>query len=132
MKMRSRDRWMTACAVVALLCGPAAHAQVSSLWESDEPDATVSVRLNARGGCQVWILDKASGKDYYSHCRWWVHGSRVRFRAWDSRDGEGLGALDLEHDRAADTLILHGERDRVLRRVRDGQAGMPLEMRPDR
>lgn len=123
---------LIALALVALLGAPAAHAQVSSLWESDEHDATVSVRLNARGGCQVWILDKASGKDYYSHCRWWVHGSRVRFRAWDSRDGEGLGALDLEHDPAADTLILHGERDRVLRRVRDGQAGMPPELRPER
>lgn len=109
---------MIALALAALLGAPAAHAQVSSLWESDEPDATVSVRLNARGGCQVRILDKASGRDFYSHCRWWVHGSRIRFRFPDARDGEGLGALDLEHDRAADTLVLHGETDRVLRRVK--------------
>lgn len=116
--MRLRHLLSTACALVALAGTPAAHAQVSSLWESDEADATVTVRLNARGGCQVRILDKASGRDFYSHCRWWVHGSRIRFRFPNARDGEGLGALDLEHDRAADALVLHGETDRVLRRVK--------------
>ena len=75
--------------------------------------------MSADGSCEIVAFESVTRQTRKARCRYWIHGSRIRLRANVDRDGEGFNSLDIEHLRDTNTLIVHGDRPRVLRRNTD-------------
>ena len=85
-------------------------------WSTDDERGTVTIQLRADGGCSIYVADSRTESEARKICTYWVHGGRVRLRSRGERIGEGVGALEIEHLRDSDTLVILGETPRVLKR----------------
>ena len=103
-------------AAIAMVSALGARADAwTGVWGIEDDRGTFSIRLNNDSTCEIASVDNLSG-GVRAKCTYWIHGSRVRIRARGVRDGEGLNRLDIEYDPQTQTLILHGDRPRVLTR----------------
>lgn len=91
----------------------------AGVWTHTDDRGTLSLSLGADGGCEIAAFETATRQTRKSRCRYWIDGSRIRLRMNAPRDVEAFNRLDIEHSRDSNTLIVHGDRPRVLRRNTD-------------
>ena len=108
--------------VIALASTVAMSAEGTGAWSFADDQGSLTIHLMSDGTCLISAFHKASGRGERVECTYWLHGSRVRVRVPGQRDGEGYNRLDIEHDPASNSLIVHGEKPRTLKRQLPGQS----------
>lgn len=107
--------------LVFLVVANAASGQPPSFaywaeWGVNDEEGELIIQLRANGQCSVYLADRRTAVERRVECTYWVHGGRVRLRARGEASGHGFNALEIEHLRYADTLVILGDRPRVLAR----------------
>jgi hypothetical protein len=110
----ARFLWAALASAMPLFC----HAfDQRGVWSHEDERGSLSLQLNGDGSCEISALDRATGIDKRDLCTYWLHGSRLRLRAKHDRDGEGFSALDIEFLVDSNTLFVHGDKPRSLRKT---------------
>ena len=96
---------------------PKVPSDIVATWGLQDSRGNLTLRLNENGRCEISTFDLSVGAGLSVKCTFWVHGSRINFRVKGLRDGEGINRLDIERDRESDSLIVHGSKAQILRRL---------------
>ena len=107
--------------LAVLLAFPLAALSVehAGVWTHSDDRGTLSISLSADGHCEVAAFEAKTRQSRTARCRYSVHGSRIRLRTNTERDGEAFNSLDIEHVRDSNSLVVHGDRPRIMRRYVD-------------